>query len=164
MLRLIWGAIGATGLGLAIIGAVLPVMPTVPFLIVAAYGFNRSSPRFHAALMNHPFFGPQIREWTEHRAISTRVKWVVCLSMALGLCVSFFLLPRPFWLAQVLVLSLVGLWIATRNRPPHPAHSGSGGAASAASQPDLTGALPRSPSPPPSPSPRRDLPPHRSDH
>lgn len=118
MLRLVWGTVGVAGLGLALLGAVLPIMPTVPFLIMAAYGFNRSSPRFHAMLMNHPIFGPQIHEWVEHRAISTRVKWFVCVTMALGLCVSFFLLPHLVWAGQVTVVTLVGIWIATRNRPP----------------------------------------------
>ena len=113
-----WWVVGFTGLGLAVVGTVLPIMPTVPFLIVAAYGFNRSSPRFHAWIMNHPIFGPQIREWLEHRAIDPRVKAFVVASMAVGLCVSFFLLPRGWWLVQVAVLTLVGAYIVTRPNPP----------------------------------------------
>lgn len=113
-----WWIVGFAGLGLALVGLVMPIMPTVPFLIVAAYGFNRSSPRFHAWIMNHPVFGPQLREWLEHRAIDPRVKLLVVVSMAIGLCVSFFILPRPWWLAQVAVLTLVGGYIVTRNNPP----------------------------------------------
>ena len=113
-----WWFVGFAGLGLALLGLVLPIMPTVPFLIVAAYGFNRSSPRFHAMVMNHHIFGPQIREWHDHRAIDPRVKAVVVVSMAIGLCVSFFILPRPWWLAQVAVLVLVAAYIVTRNNPP----------------------------------------------
>lgn len=117
-MQLIWGTVGLLGLVLAVIGTVLPIMPTVPFLIVAAFGFARSSPRLHRRIMNHPVFGPQIHDWQEYRAISTRVKYIVCLSMAGGLCVSFFLLPLPFWLGQVVVLALVALFVVTRNSPP----------------------------------------------
>lgn len=113
-----WWFVGFAGLGLALLGLVLPIMPTVPFLIVAAYGFNRSSPRFHAMLMNHRIFGPQIQEWHDHRAIDPRVKAVVVVSMAAGLCVSFFILPRGWWLAQVAVLTLVAIYIVTRPNPP----------------------------------------------
>lgn len=113
-----WWFVGFAGLALAVVGTLLPIMPTVPFLIVAAYGFNRSSPRFHAMLMNHRVFGPQIQEWHDHRAIDPRVKAFVVASMAVGLCVSFFLLPRPWWLVQLSVLTLVALYIVTRANPP----------------------------------------------
>ena len=73
-MRLLWGAIGILAIVLALAGSVLPIVPTVPFLIVAAFAFNRSSPRFHNMLMTHPVFGPQIRDWQEHRAIDPRVK------------------------------------------------------------------------------------------
>lgn len=115
-----WWVVGFAGLGLAIVGTILPIMPTVPFLIVAAYGFNRSSPRFHAMLMNHRVFGPQIQEWQDHRAIDPRVKAFVVVSMAIGLSISFFLLPRQWWLAQLGVLSAVAVYIVTRPNPPRP--------------------------------------------
>lgn len=113
-----WWFVGFAGLGLAIVGTALPIMPTVPFLLVAVYGFNRSSPRFHAMIMNHRVFGPQIREWNEHRAIDPKVKLFVVVSMAAGLCVSFFLLAPMLWVAQLVVLSLVAAYIVTRNNPP----------------------------------------------
>ena len=113
-----WWFVGFAGLGLALVGAVLPIMPTVPFLLVAVYGFNRSSPRFHAMIMNHKVFGPQIREWNEHRAIDPRVKAFVVVSMAIGLMVSFFVLKLTFWIAQVIILTLVAAYILTRNNPP----------------------------------------------
>lgn len=113
-----WWFVGFAGLGLAIVGTLLPIMPTVPFLIVAVYGFNRSSPRFHAMIMNHKVFGPQIREWNEHRAIDPKVKAFVVISMAIGLCVSFFLLAMHLWLIQLTVLTLVAAYVVTRNNPP----------------------------------------------
>lgn len=116
-MRLLWLCIGYAGLGLAMVGTVTPIVPTVPFLIVAAYGFNRSSPRFHAWMMNHSVFGPQLRNWLDHRAIARRVKVLAIASMAAGLGVGYFLLPGRLWLVQVALLTAVALWIATRAEP-----------------------------------------------
>ncbi|KGJ22029.1 hypothetical protein IX56_10580 [Paracoccus sanguinis] len=113
-----WWVVGFAGLGLALVGTVLPIMPTVPFLLVAAYGFNRSSPRFHAMIVNHKVFGPQIREWHEHRAIAPAVKIFVVVSMAVGLAVSFHLLPLAWWVGQFAVLAAVAIYIVTRANPP----------------------------------------------
>ena len=117
-MRLLWGAIGILAIVLALAGSVLPIVPTVPFLIVAAFAFNRSSPRFHNMLMTHPVFGPQIRDWQEHRAIDPRVKVIVCVSMAVGLCVSWFILPHHYWAVQVVILTAVAVFIVTRANPP----------------------------------------------
>lgn len=114
-----WWMVGFVGLGLAIFGTVTPIVPTVPFLIMAVYGFNRSSPRFHGMIMNHPVFGPQIRDWQEHRAIDRRVKVIVLVSMAVGLVISYlFILPLMWWLVQLVVLGAVAAYIVTRKSPP----------------------------------------------
>ncbi len=59
-------------LGLAVIGAILPVMPTTVFVIMAAYCFARSSPRLERRLIEHPRFGPHIVRWREKGAVSHR--------------------------------------------------------------------------------------------
>ena len=115
---MLWRCAGILSVGLALVGTVLPVMPTVPFLIVAAYAFDRSSPRFHARLMAHPVFGPQIGNWRRHGAIARNVKIVATVSMAAGLAVTFFILPRPFWLVQLAVISAVALYVVSRPAPP----------------------------------------------
>lgn len=117
-MRVFWGSVGILAVVLALTGAVLPILPTVPFLLLAAFAFDRSSPRFHGLLMAHPVFGRQIREWREHGAIASRVKVLAIGGMAVGLGVSAFVLPVPLWLAQVTVLTLVALFIATRPVPP----------------------------------------------
>lgn len=117
-MRIIWGTIGTLGVVLAIVGTLLPIMPTVPFLIMAAFGFNRSSPRFHNMLMTHRIFGPQIREWQEHRAIDPRVKLIAVGSMAGGLCISFFILPPFYWTMQLLILTAAAIFVLTRANPP----------------------------------------------
>lgn len=117
-MRLFWGSVGFLAVTLALAGTVLPILPTVPFLLLAAFAFARSSPRFHDRLMAHPVFGRQIREWQEHGAIASRVKVLAIGGMAVGLAVSAFVLPTPVWLVQVMVLALVAVFIATRPVPP----------------------------------------------
>lgn len=68
--------LGWLSLGLGLIGLLLPVMPTVPFLILSAYCFSKSSRRLHEWLRRHPRFGPLIRDWEDHRVIRPRAKVV----------------------------------------------------------------------------------------
>lgn len=79
-------------LALGVIGIFLPVLPTTPFLIVAAYCFNRGSDRFYAWLMNHPLLGPPVRDWHEHQMIRTKYKVLATTMIAVT---SAFLYPRP---------------------------------------------------------------------
>ena len=61
--------IGSLALVLGVIGVFVPLLPTTPFILLAAWCFLRSSPRFHAWLTTHPRFGPIIRDWHERGAI-----------------------------------------------------------------------------------------------
>jgi len=117
-MRFLWAGVGGLGLICALIGTVLPVVPTVPFLLLAAFGFARSSPRWHAWLMRHPRFGPPLVAWREHRAISGRVKLIALVSMAGCLAAGGFVLPPWLWLAQALIIAAVAVFIATRPAPP----------------------------------------------
>ncbi len=101
---------------LAFIGIVLPIMPTVPFLLIASWCFARSSPHFHRWLHNHRIFGPPIKQWEEKKAISTFVKILAIISIAVGF-LSFLVIAHPvLWLALlVATLSLlIVLYIVTR--------------------------------------------------
>lgn len=82
--RGLWLALGFFFVGLGIIGAILPLMPTTIFLILAAGCFARSSPRFEAWLLNHERFGPTLRAWRENGAISRSGKIAACCGMTLG--------------------------------------------------------------------------------
>ena len=85
--------LGWLAVGLGLIGVVLPVLPTVPFMILAAFLFTKGSPRARAWLVDHAHFGPHIRRWEETGGISRRGKLlavgsmaaVFALSLALGL-------------------------------------------------------------------------------
>jgi hypothetical protein len=113
---------GFVALGLGIAGLVLPVLPTTPFMLLAAACFARSSPRFHRWLLHHRTFGPIVSEWERHRAIPWRTKlWAIAL-MSATLAVSVVFFVRPPWLKAALALFGVGLavWlyrIPSRDRP-----------------------------------------------
>ncbi len=61
-------------MGLGLIGVVLPILPTVPFMLLAAFFFSKSSERLHYWLISHPKLGPPIVEWQTNGAINPRVK------------------------------------------------------------------------------------------
>lgn len=105
--------IGATGCGIA--GAVLPLVPTTPFLLLAAFAFARSSPRLHAWLMSHRQFGPLIDNWQKHGAIGRGAKQAALVALALALAVSW-LLAVPGWVlaVQAAVLAAVATFILSR--------------------------------------------------
>lgn len=115
-MRALWATAGMTSFGLGAVGTVVPLLPTVPFMILAAFCFARGSDTFHDWLINHPRFGPAILDWREHGAISRKGKmWAVVgmaaafgMSLAIGvadhvlaiqavvlLCVAAFVLSRP---------------------------------------------------------------------
>ncbi len=112
--------LGLVMVGLGIVGAFLPVMPTTIFLILAAACFARSSPRLEAWLLDHPRFGPTLRDWRRHGAISRRGKTFALSGMAVGYGL-FLLGSRPgVWLAAgVAALMLAcAFYVASRPAPP----------------------------------------------
>ena len=82
--RVLWLCGGYLSLGLAVIGAILPLMPTTVFLLIAAWCFGRSSPELRAKLLANPRFGPALRDWQEHGSISRRAERAALLGMGLG--------------------------------------------------------------------------------
>ena len=76
---------GFSCVGLAALGVVLPLLPTTPFLLVAAACFARSSPRFYRALLGNRVFGPLIRDWREHHAVPLHAKIMAITAIALVL-------------------------------------------------------------------------------
>ncbi len=111
--------LGFAMLVLGLIGALLPVMPTTIFLILAAWFFGRSSPRLEAWLLNHPRFGPSLRQWREEGAIPRRIKIIACTGMAIGYGVFWFSV-RPGTLLALIVALLIGasaVYVITRPEP-----------------------------------------------
>ena len=89
--RYLWLVFGFFSTGCAIIGAVLPLIPTTPFLLLAAYAFARSSPRFHGWLVNHRQFGPLIQNWQRNGSIDPRSKRMAMAVMVFALAASWLM-------------------------------------------------------------------------
>jgi uncharacterized membrane protein YbaN (DUF454 family) len=100
--------------GLGIIGALLPVMPTAPFILLAAGCWARSSRRFHFWLINHKFFGKFIRDWEDRHAVPRYAKFLATLMMTLSTSMLFYRLPNELlWMAWVVaaVCSAVAIYL-----------------------------------------------------
>ena len=116
-------AAGVVATVLGIVGAFLPVLPTTPFLLVAAACFARASPKLDRMLTGSATFGPTILEWRRHRSIPWRTKLVAIGLMSAMIAVSAVLFVRPWW-AQALLVAVgaptaAWLWrIPSRDRPP----------------------------------------------
>ena len=76
--------LGFVFLALAGLGVVLPVLPSTPFVLLAAWFFARSSERWHQRLLASELFGPVIRNWEQNRCISRRTKIVALVSMLIA--------------------------------------------------------------------------------
>lgn len=119
-MRLIWIALGLSALALGLVGLVLPLLPTTPFMLLAAACFAQSSPRLHDWLVGHPVFGPSIRDWRDHRAIAPKAKRMAIIAMAAALGLSVVLgLGWKVLALQATVLVVMGSWIWTRPNGPH---------------------------------------------
>jgi uncharacterized membrane protein YbaN (DUF454 family) len=113
---------GILFVGLGILGAFLPVLPTTPFMLLAAACFARASTRFYNWLLNNRAFGPTIREWRRYRAIPYRTKWTAIALMAVTLAASivFGVEDRRLQFALAAFGVLLAIWLAripSRDRP-----------------------------------------------
>ena len=114
MRRILYLAAGFLALALGAVGLFLPLLPTVPFMILAAFCFARSSPVLEARLVNHPYFGAHIRRWREQGAISRRGKQAAVAAFAFSALLAFLLAPFPWMLIPLAAALIGGSWIWTR--------------------------------------------------
>ena len=105
---------GWLSLGLGAIGAFLPLLPTVPFVILAAFCFAQSSPRLEAWLVEHPTFGQHIVAWREKGAISRKGKVAASIAFAVSIVAALIFAPWPWSMAPVIAAAVTGSWIWTR--------------------------------------------------
>jgi len=108
-MRWLWFCLGWVMVALGVIGALLPVMPTTIFLILAVGCFARSSPKFERKLLEHPRYGPSLRAWREQGAISRKGKAFAAGGMAFGF-VMFLWGARPSW---PLLLGVAAFFLAS---------------------------------------------------
>jgi uncharacterized protein len=115
MARTFWLLIGLSAVALAAAGAVLPLLPTVPFLLVAVFAFARSSERLHTWLVSHPRFGLTLDNWHRHGRIDRRAKKTAVVAIALTFTIScLFGLAGWILAIQFVVLAAVVGFILSR--------------------------------------------------
>jgi len=107
LMRGIYLTVGFAALILGAVGIVVPVLPTTPFVLLAAACFARSSRRFHDMLLANRIAGPIIREWVEYRSIPRRVKRWVYLLLALSFGSSILIMPSVGYQVMLAVLGLI---------------------------------------------------------
>ena len=112
MKRQLYFAAGALSVALGSIGIFLPLLPTVPFMILAAFCFAKSSPALEKRLIEHPRFGPHILAWRKKGAVSRTGKIAATVAFAVSIALGLWLMVMPWALipAGVAVICLSWLW------------------------------------------------------
>ncbi len=123
-LRWLLIAVACLCIALAVAGIFLPVLPTVPFLLLAAWAAARSSPRLLAWLEGHPHFGQPLRDWRSAGVVRRRAKWSATIVMSVS-AVSLLWLVSLRWAAGLAIacmaVVLVWLWLRPETAPDRPA-------------------------------------------
>jgi hypothetical protein len=118
---LLWRCLAVTALLLALIGVFLPVMPTVPFVLLAAWAASKGWPQLETWLLEHERFGPHIRAWRQHGAVTRRGKRLATCAMIFS-AILMQLIPLPDWglwarWAVPLIFACVLIWLWRRPEP-----------------------------------------------
>ena len=115
MPTLVWKALAVFFILIGAVGVVLPVLPTVPFLLLAAAAASKGWPWLDDKLLSHPDYGPIIRRWRERRSVPRRAKWFATLGMS-GSAVILCFTPVHPWLRIGLIgcMVAVGAWLWRR--------------------------------------------------
>jgi hypothetical protein len=125
--RVAWGVAGLATLATGVVGIFVPLLPTTPLVLLAAFCFSRGSPRLERWLLEHRRFGPMIIGWRTHRAIPLRAKQTAWVMMALGSAWAAWVLPAPWAALPALCCAAVSFWMwRLPSRPVRTAGSASG--------------------------------------
>jgi uncharacterized membrane protein YbaN (DUF454 family) len=120
--RLLLLSLAVLSLGLAVLGLFLPVLPTVPFVLLAAWAAARSSPRLERALLQHPRFGPALRDWRLAGVVRRPAKLAASIAMATSALIILLLVPNR-WVQAVslgsMAVVLLWLWRRPERAPEH---------------------------------------------
>jgi len=117
--RVVWFSVGITALALGAIGVVLPILPTTPFVIFAAFSFGKSSPKLQRWLENSHTFGPIIMDWRANGAIAPRYKAiaVAMMSAALGMSIAIGV-SRLVLVVQCVCMTVAATYVLSRPSRP----------------------------------------------
>lgn len=117
-MRVFWFVVAVLSMILALIGAILPGLPTTVFVLISAWAAARSSKRFHHWLMTHRLFGPSLQRWQQGRLVSRKGKWAALFSMSLSAVILLWS-NTPTWIAIVAISCMlcVLVWLWSRPEP-----------------------------------------------
>lgn len=115
--RWAWLALAYLCLGIGLVGVVVPVLPTTPFVLLAAFAADRGSPRLHAWLLRHRVFGRLIRDWRASGAVARGPKIAATTVMAASVAVMAVTAPPVLAVAGGLVVVAVAVWLWRRPEP-----------------------------------------------
>lgn len=117
--RALWWMLAWSALALGLVGIVVPGLPTTPLVLLAAFAAARGSPRLEAWLKAHPRFGPLIRDWQAHGAVSRKAKWTATIAMAVCAVILWLFAPNAWahW-PPVVVMTVVAIWLWRRPEGP----------------------------------------------
>ncbi len=123
MVRALYLALGLLFVGLGVLGAFLPVLPTTPFLLISLWAFSKSSARLERWLLEHRRFGPRLVAWRTHRVIPWPAKLAAWGSMAASLTIMTLTGSPPVAIAGAgAVMAIGAIYVASKpsRRPPDP--------------------------------------------
>ena len=123
MKKIIYLLLGHVFLIIGIIGAFLPVLPTTPFLLLAAFLYSKSSTKLHNWLFTHKYLGPPLRDWQERGVIGIKAKILATVMVLLVLILRFPKLDIPIVAKGIASTVLVGVLIFIWTRPSHSSKS-----------------------------------------
>jgi uncharacterized protein len=110
-------AAGWFSVGLAVMGIILPILPTTPFLLVAVWAFSRSSPELAERIRNHETFGPFVRNWQDAGVIPFKAK-ILAMAMMTGASVYlWFYSAAPGWVALIAIGTMMAIAVYILSRP-----------------------------------------------
>jgi uncharacterized membrane protein YbaN (DUF454 family) len=115
---LLWRILGFTSVGIGMINAFIPLMPTTVFLLIGAWALGKGSPEWRAKLVAHPRFGRALRDWEDGRRVSRRGKRLAALGMAVGWIILVVWQGISPWTAGVgVLLATIATWLWRRPEP-----------------------------------------------
>jgi uncharacterized membrane protein YbaN (DUF454 family) len=114
--RVVYQVLGWGSVGMAVVGAIMPGIPTAPFVILAGYFFIRSSPEAHKWLRESRWFGPILRDWEDHRAVRRSIRNVAVLLIVVSMAITLWLGLPPLLTVSIVAMQALGLAIVVNLR------------------------------------------------
>lgn len=108
--KILWMLLGFVGLGLGAVGAVLPMLPAFPFLLLAAFGFGKSSEKLHQWFIGTKLYKNNLEDYVAGRGMTVKTKLRIMITVTLLMSVGFFMMGRKGVVVGCAVLGCVWLF------------------------------------------------------